>query len=876
MSDIVFKRDGLTEREVETSRRLNGSNSLSPKKRTSFIRRFLEAFSDPIIKVLCAALIINLLFCLRGEGWFETAGIALSIFLSSFVSTLSEYGSESAFLRLQAEAGESFSRVMRGGKLCEIPCGEIVVGDAVLLGAGDVIPADGFLAFGSISVDQSAINGESHEREKKPSLRRERGTMAENTLFRGSVVTFGEGVMEVSAVGDSTVFGQMAASLTETPRESPLKTRLSGLASTLSRFGYLAALLIGVSDLCNSVFLKCGMNAELIKAELLNVPNLTGHLLHAVTLSISIVIMAVPEGLPMMITVVLSGNMFRMLRDKVMVRKLAGIETAGSMTVLFTDKTGTLTEGKPKILSVISPGFEGLSDLPPRLAETMYISGMLNTSARLAGKKAVSGNATDRILLKYALSLGINIPLPEREGFVPFTSELKYSAAAAGGRVYVKGAAEKLLESCVYRRDENGAKVLFSDRQKYADCTERECRAGHRLLSVCTAESLPDGAVMPPLCFEALVIIGDSLRREAAKAVKELRDAGVSVIMVTGDNRDTAAAVAEKCGILYDENRIVLTGEQLSRLSDKKIAALLPNLAVVSRALPGDKSRLVRIAQEKGEVCGMTGDGINDAPALKAADVGFALGCGTDVAKEAGDIVITDDNISSICRAVLYGRTILRSIRRFIVYQLTMNMCAVGVSLIGPFINIDTPVTVAQILWTNLIMDTLAGLAFSGEPPLPEYMRTPPERKDNPLLTRGMKRQIAATALFSVLLCLAFLTLPQTRLLYPSEKEYLTGFFALFIFGGIAGAFTARSDKLNIFSHLSENRSFILVMSAVAAVQLALIYLGGDMFRSFGLTLTQLLTAIALSVSVILFDLLRKLLILRPGNDKIKKKEGRA
>jgi len=852
---------GLSAKEVQASRRENGSNQLSKQKRRGFLHQLLSAFGDPIIKILCAALGINILFALRGQGWFEAAGIAIAIFMASFVSTLSEYGSESAFIKLQEEQNKTSSRAMRSGAVVLLPIGELVVGDTVLLQAGEYVPADGVLIQGEIEVDQSPVNGESKECKKRPGGNRDdRGTMAQSTLFRGTVVTSGEGVMEVCAVGDSTVFGQMAASLKEVPRESPLKARLNTLAKTLSKLGYFAAVLVALADLLKAVVFDNAMNTALITAEVSNLPLMMGNLIHALTLAISIVIMAVPEGLPMMITVVLSKNMFKMLRDKVMVRKLAGIETAGSMNLLFTDKTGTLTRGKPSVSGFVWMGGEGdTASLPEEIARVVHLSGYINTSSKLSKNRAVGGNSTDRMMLELSLGMKINIPLPQRRALLPFDSKYKYSAAETQSGVLVKGAPDKLLSKCTRYMSENGPRPLSSPRALIQKAEEWG-KKGMRVLCICTASEMPTFDTLPPLCFVCLALISDPLRAETSQSVKELREAGVQVVMVTGDSRDTAASVAKDCGILCAPDQTILTGEQMQRLSDKRLCSLLPRLAVVARALPGDKSRLVRVAQSAGYVCGMTGDGINDAPALRLADVGFSMGSGTEVAKEAGDIVITDDNIASICRSVLYGRTILRSIRRFIVFQLTVNFCAVGISLLGPFIGVETPITVAQILWINMIMDTLGGLAFAGEPALREYMKTPPDKRTSPILNGEMKEQIACITAVTVGIYLFFLRAPMVRYLFPTESALLTGFFALFIFCGIISAFCSRTLRANILHSLVQNRSFVLIMSAVICVQLVLIYFGGQMFRTSGLSLPQLLFVVVLSLMIIPIDCIRKLL----------------
>ena len=864
---------GLSPQEVELSKKTYGINSFTQKKRASFLHQFLESFGDPIIKILMVALAINILFLFRTQNWFETAGIAFAVFLATFVSTLSEYGSESAFLKLQADAAKIECRVRRMEGVLPLPVSEVVVGDLVLLQAGERIPADGLLISGELHVDQSALNGESKETTKIPLAQSvsDWDLSHKNQLFRGSVISSGEGVMVVRAVGDSTFYGKMAVELQEQTRESPLKVKLGGLAASISRLGYRAAALVAFADLFNAIVIDNHYQWASILLELKNFPLMAGNLLHAALLSLTVVVVAVPEGLPMMITVVLSSNMFRMLKDHVMVRKLVGIETAGSLNILFTDKTGTLTGGNLRVMSQIGANgkeYRGIYDLKsaPGLLEWTTLSGFYNTVSTVSNGKALGGNATDRALLDYLLPVKKSPPPYEIRGTLPFSSASKYSAACIHGEkgkfTLWKGAPEKLLSRCKRCFDPDGNILPFHSmpavRQKWQEMTTRAIRV--ILLAVSEGE-LPSQPG-EDLIFIGLIGIRDQLRPEVKKAVELVRGAGVQTVMVTGDNRETAAAIAKECGLLRGHSsELVLTGKELAAMDDPALKAALPSLRVVARALPSDKSRLVRLAQELGLVVGMTGDGVNDAPALKKADVGFAMGSGTEVAKEAGDIVILDDHFASIVKAILYGRTIFKSIRKFIVFQLTMNLCAVGVSLIGPFIGIDTPVTVIQMLWINMIMDTLAGLAFAGEPPLPEYMREKPKSRSEAIISREMRSQILFTGLYTVGLCIAFLKLPvfQTFFRYSTDRPYfMTAFFALFVFAGIFNSFNARTHRLNLLAHLVRNPSFITIMALVAGIQLLLIYYGGSLFRTAGLTLPELKTVLLIALTVVPADLLRK------------------
>ena len=381
------------------------------------------------------------------------------------------------------------------------------------------------------------------------------------------------------------------------------------------------------------------------------------------------------------------------------------------------------------------------------------------------------------------------------------------------------------------------------------------------------ALAISNSAVSEEGDFENLALLGlvgilDDLRPEAKGAVREIENAGIQFVMITGDNRKTAVSIASKLGIMgLHKEKAVLTSDEIAQMTDAQLSLCLKNIRVVARALPSDKSRLVRIAQEAGLVVGMTGDGMNDAPALKRADVGFAMGSGTEVAKEASDIVILDNNIASIAKAVLYGRTIFKSIRKFLVYQLTMNLCAVSVSIIGPFIGIDTPVTVMQMLWINIIMDTLAGMAFSGEPPLPEFMKEAPKRREEPVLNRAMTQQIFFDGIFTVALCLFFLCSTAMKDFFgysQSQLPFLTAFFTLFIFSGVFNAFNARTPRLNLFANLRSNMAFLFIMISVILIQILMVYFGGPLFRTVGLSVREMRLTLLISMLIVPADLMRK------------------
>ena len=849
---------GLTQREVEISRKKWGENRFRKKKKKSFFASFCESLGDPIIKILLIALGIHILLLFRRADWFETVGIAVSVFLATLISTLSEYGSEAAFTRLFSHLASPAARVRRE-KIEEIPANEIVVGDIVLLSAGEHIPADCLLLSGKLTVDESTLTGESAEREKRPAREGETLSLgAPGALFAGCLILSGAGEARVMRVGDDTYLGGISGEVQESG-ESPLAERLSVLARQISKIGYVAAALCALVFFAHHLFDGTNFALPLLRARLTDFPFLAGLLLDSFLLGLAVVVVAVPEGLPMMIAVVLSSGIRKMARGGVLVRKAAGIEAAGNMNILFTDKTGTLTSGKLGLSSLTTARGEykdaaALSKSERELAAVLSLA-VFSCGGAVAGEKdgvraPLGGNATDRALLAAFLDLPEpRFSVAEKE---EFDSIRKFAAAKlSNGAVFLIGAPEKLLPHCDAALS-GGSNVPFARVAIAAESNEK-MKEGKRVLCLCRAEEMPRGEILPRLTFLALAAFLDPLRKGARGAVETLAGAGVQVVMVTGDGKETAAEIARACGI-YKKGKVALSGAELAALSDAELTALLPRLAVVARALPADKSRLVRLSRAAGLVVGMTGDGINDAPALRSADVGFAMGSGTEVAKEAGDVVILDDDLSSIARAVLYGRTVFKSIRKFITLQLVMNFSAVGISLIGPFIGFETPVTVVQMLWINLIMDTLGGLAFAGEAPMPYYMKEAPHRRDEPILSRGIAARIAVLSTFTVALSVFFLAFPAVRALYRTgegEPYLLSAFFALFIFASVFNCFNARTDRAAFLSGIAKNPAFLFIISAVVAVQLIFIYLGGAVLRTVPLSPRELLFTFLFALSVL-------------------------
>lgn len=855
-----MEMNGLTEKEVLENRKKYGDNNLTKRKKNSFLRLLLESLGDPIIKILLIALAVKVVVLFKSFDWFETIGILIAIFLASFISSISEYGSEAAFDRLFLESSKTKVKVKRNNEIKEIDIKDVVKDDIILLTTGDLIPADGIIIDGSIYVDESSINGEAKETEKNTSPNK-------NQVFRGTICYNGNAFMKVLNVGVNTVYGRIALELQEKDAPSPLKIRLRGLASTISKIGYIGAILVTISYLFSVIVINNHFDKTLILATIKNFDVLFNYLLYALTLSVTIIIVAVPEGLPMMITLVLSSNMKRMLKNNVLVRRLVGIETSGSLNVLLTDKTGTLTKGKLEVTEFITGDLKIYKNINTikeqkfynRIYESFFYN---NESMYDESLKPVGGNTTDRALLSFLNTKESRfIKIIDR---IPFSSQNKYSKVKIDNGdifTFIKGASERILPECTKYLNNNGEERVLLNKKELENKIESLTKSGVRVLAMAYKKEYERDKSFVLL---GIVAIKDELRPEAKEGVSLIKKAGIDIIMITGDHKDTAREIAHDAGIITKDSDIVITHDELSKMKDEDIVKNLKNLKVVARALPEDKSRLVKILEEENLVVGMTGDGVNDAPALKRANVGFSMGSGTEVAKEASDIVILDDNILSISKAILYGRTIFKSIRKFIIYQLTCNMCALFVSIIGPFIGINTPITIIQMLWINMIMDTFAGLAFSFEPPLKRYMYEPPKKKSEAIMNGYMYSEIIFTGIYSALLCILFLKLPLFKQLIRSGDNYqylMTAYFALFIFMGVGNAFNARTERLNLFSNIKQNIVFIITISFIVIVQLYLIYHGGDLFRTYGLTLKELLLVIILSLSVIPVDLLRKIYI---------------
>jgi calcium-translocating P-type ATPase len=813
------------------------------------------------------------------------------------------------------------------GKVENVFVNDIVRGDHVLLQAGDKVPADGRLLVGEVGAVQSVLTGEPDavrktvnpyapaaassssggsrandaDDDSAASSSRaadELGFSDPHRVFRGSVIDDGEGVLLVDAVGLQTHYGKLFEELgKDEDRESPLQVKLSNLADGISMIGYVGATLIAVSFLFKQFVMDNHYQWASIVAYASNWQLALKDVVTSLMLAIIIIVVAVPEGLPMMIAIVLSLNMRKLLKANVLVRKLLGIETAGSLNLLFLDKTGTITRGRfdaQLFLGADGSKYTTAAAIPATLRTLLTLVLRESTSAQVsADGTLVGGNASDRALLSFVgrdgSSDGIELV---REAL--FTSVRKFSGAevrlsaarakALPATVYdkqtrqmslVKGAPEVIVAGCARYIDPDGQLRALDARAVNSDVDELSAN-GLRVVAVAvSAQSLVNkhgGGGAASLLADSLpadmVLLGfvgilDETRPESRGAVASCRNAGIQVVMITGDRQQTADAVARDIRLHSDAQRESITSAQLNKLSDAEVKALLPRLAVVARALPTDKSRLVRLAQETGRVVGMTGDGVNDSSALKRADVGFAMGSGSEVAKEAADIVILDDNFKSIAMAVLYGRTIFRSIRKFIVFQSTVNFSSSVIVFLGPFLGFDFPLTLIQLLWINLVMDTFAALAFGGEPALERYMRDPPIPREAAIVSGDMWTSIIFNGLYIAVLSIVFLLWPPMRELYrPDDQVFLTAFFCLFIFLTTCNSFNVRTSRLNLITNLFENVGFLGIQALIFVVQIVFTVIGGKVLRTVALTSNEWFITIALATTVIPFDLLRKVIFL--------------
>lgn len=874
------KLNGLTAAEVEESRKKHGANSIPEAEPETFWQLFLEGFQDPMIRILCVIAVIMFGMFLVGESdWYEPVGTIIAILLVNFVSARTGVANDRAYRDLKASQKKDTVKVLRESVIKVIPADEVVVGDVILLQSGDKILADGILAEGALSVDNSALNGEAEECPKSeapdgfaiPETITGDTFVDAHSLFRGATVLDGEGYMIVQKVGLDTMMGKMAKDMEDKEPDSPLKVKLNKLAGQISVFGYIGAIIIALAYFVHFVMLAGGLSAYLATGGL----SILGDVMNAIAIAITIIVCAVPEGLPLVIALVLMQNTGKLLKVNVLVRKSIGIETAGSLNILFSDKTGTITKGQLEVVEF----FDGCGrtidiNTAAAMREALHLSIGKNTGALFDDQHhVVGGNMTDQALLKFlgedafhALAARDDCEIGAQQDF---NSANKFSQAylPGQGRTFYKGAPERLLAKAKKCLDTQGNEVDIDETalgQKIDDLANRAMRV---LAFGYSREKLVRDEIHDDLVLIGLVGIRDDVRPEAREAIEEVQKAGIQVVMITGDRRETAMAIAREANLYHGGDELVLTSAELAEMSDDEVKKIIPRIRVISRALPTDKSRMVRLCQEMNLVVGMTGDGVNDSPALKRADVGFAMGSGTEVAKEAGKLVILDDNFNSIKNAIWYGRTLYINILKFCKMQLVINLAAVFVSAISPFIGIESPLKVTHLLWINLCMDSLASLMFAGEPALKKYMRMKPRRRDESIISRPMAIQIVIMSIWLTILSLVWFKVPVFRACFATEAQWYTGFFCMFVFAFMVNAFNVRSDGLNVFEHIGENKRFIHIWLAIMAVQALLVSIGGvigEIFSCVRFGLDGWIAVCLMALTMYPVDLIRKVLTPKP------------
>lgn len=856
----MTRLNGLTNEEVKAQREQFGTNKIAEPEPKKFWSEWLANFEDPMLKLLVGITALMAVIAVLGfTEWFEVIGILVSVTIVTLISTKTSMTSDGEYRKLKAENSHETCKVYRNGEVTIIDINDIVVGDLVLLQSGEKIYADGFLYDGSIKIDNSALNGESDEVKKEATELYDftNGEMTDrHMLLRGALVADGGGVMKVTQVGANTMMGRMAEEMNEEEMDSPLKVKLTHLAEQISKFGYIGAAVIGLAILGNSI-LSDGLQTWLAQP----LPLMIKDVLNALLVSVTIVVMAVPEGLPLMIAIVLMQNTSKMLQHNVLVRKAVGIETAGSLNILFSDKTGTITKGQLEVVNFIDKQgnqYDSIDKLNNELRQLVATSLHINNSAMIVDGEVTGGNMTDRALLNYVKDITPEMDMTV-EKVETFNSAKKFMATqvqTAGGRTITlyKGAVERILEKCHSLTEEDLAKLN-------AIVDEMATNAIRVLAIGYASGELIEGELSPEMHLLGIVGIRDDVRPEAREAIKEVQKAGVQVVMITGDRKETAFAIAKDSGLVTSDSDVVLTSSELQEMTDEEVKVIIPNLRVVSRALPTDKSRLVRLSQELGLVAGMTGDGTNDAPALKRADVGFAMGSGTDVAKEAGDIVILDDNFKSIGDSILYGRTIYNNILKFIKFQLTINVVAVFICAVCPFFGIQEPLNIIQLLTLNLLIDSLGAMALGGEPALREYMDEKPKSRTQSIVSKEMAWQIGTVGACMGIVSLTFLFAPFIKNIFTTTEAHLSAYFALFMFMGVWNAFNVRSNKVNVFDNIQGNPNFVKVMAGVVVVQFLMVTFGGDFLKCVPLTFNEWIVTIMISLIVFPIDFIRKVVL---------------
>ena len=857
------KRIGLTDEQVKQSREQHGKNVLTPPQRTSLWKLYLDKYRDPIIQILLVAAFVSLILAFIEKNFMETIGIFVAVFLATTVGFYFERDAAKKFNLLTALSEEQPVKVRRNGKVMEIPRHDVVVGDVVLVEVGDEVPADGeLIVCNDLQINESALTGEPVA--EKSLEGGGDGAYPRNVILRSTMVMNGRGEFVVTAVGDATEIGKVAKKSTEqTSVETPLHMQLDKLAKMISKVGSVVSVAAFFIFLIHDILTNPAWGGKdyFYMAEIV---------LKYFMMAVTLIVMAVPEGLPMAITLSLALNMRRMLKSNNLVRKLHACETMGAVTVICTDKTGTLTQNKMQVSALeLKQGGEALLDTAIAL----------NSTAELNGGKPI-GNPTESALLLWLDAQGKDYEQLRKQVNVlkqlPFSTERKMMATLAevDGETYlfVKGAPEIVMKKCIIedRMQRQSAEELDEWQHKamrtLAFAYKKIETSIMRTSRTSTAEvvALLDAN---DLQLQAIAAIADPIRPDVPAAVQECRHAGIEVKVVTGDTAATALEIGKQIGVFEDEpenigadgsltslDQQMITGEQWEALSDEEAYERAKDIRVMSRARPTDKQRLVAMLQKRGEVVAVTGDGTNDAPALHYAHVGLSLGSGTSVAKEASDMTLLDDSFKSIANAVMWGRSLYRNLQRFLFFQLVVNVAALLLVLGGSVIGTEMPLTVTQILWVNLIMDTFAALALASLPPSHEVMKDKPRKASDFIINKSIGFGILFCGIVFFLVMFALLVYCERRGKGGVDVHELTMFFTTFVMIQFWNLFNAKAlmSHHTAFRHFLKDKGMILVLVLVLVGQWIIVTFGGEMFRTTPLSLHEWLLIIG-STSVVLW-----------------------
>ena len=832
---ITFDPRGLSPSEVAESRRLHGDNLITPPREEPAWRLLADKFRDPIIRILLLAAVLSLAVGFVHRDFTESAGIICAIVLATCVGFAFEWDARRRFRRLNRVNDDVPVRVMRGGVMCEIPRREVVVGDLIVIESGEEVPADGELVEAvSLKIDESTLTGEPEVDKTVDEAHFDpESTYPSNVVLRGTRVADGYGRLVAAAVGDATEAGRVTEqALAENDQPTPLDRQLMRLSRLIGRVGIALAAAIFCIMMGKSL-----LSGDLLQRDWLGIVQ---QVLHGFMLSVAIIVMSVPEGLPMSITLSLAMSMRRMLKTNNLVRRMHACETMGAVTVICTDKTGTLTQNRMQVEELVR--YDALPDSD--FAEIVAA----NTTAFLDGEGRILGNPTEGALLLWLRgrgeeyeSLRAGAQIVDR---MTFSTERKFMAtlirSGVSGRrlLCVKGAPEIVRSMC--RADGRDAAVA----ERLAGFQSRAMRTLAVAWCETDAATCAGAVAAGGLSFSAVAAISDPVRADVPAAVRRCLDAGIAIKIVTGDTPATACEIARRIGLWNDAadgDRNRMTGAEFAAAGDDELLERVQELKILSRARPLDKQRLVRLLQRRGEVVAVTGDGTNDAPALNLADVGLSMGSGTSMAKDASDITLLDDSFASIATAVMWGRSLYRNIQRFVLFQLTINFVAIAICFVGSLFGRDMPLTVVQILWVNIIMDTFAAMAMASLPPAAEVMADRPRPRDEFIITPAMRRTIGACggAMAAVLLAM----LGWWRMTGGGEPtvRQLTLFFSAFVFMQFWNMFNAKGFEAHhsVFSHWRGCREFLLILAAIGVGQVAIVELGGEVFRTVPLSLRE-------------------------------------